>query len=304
MFRTINILTLLLVLLAGSQGSSWAESMKIKYIASIYRDMEGRGLNRPQGVTCNNTGSEIVVADSGNDRLVRYSFENDTLSGGATIRPEGLSNPLTVRLNSKGEILVLDGQHLALMRLDPEGKAAVSIEPKGIPAPSRVVPKSVAVDGDDRIYVLDIAGWRVIQLEPGGSFLKSFPIPAKVGFPGDLTVDPLGRILILDSGGGAVYAIQKETGDSTLLNGNLETYINWPKGITTDSRGIIYISDQHGGALSVLGQDGVFQGSHLGPGWKESLLEYPSQVCINGKGELFVADRENSRVQVFRLVIP
>jgi len=37
-------------------------------------------------------------------------------------------------------------------------------------------------------------------------------------------------------------------------------------------------------------------------GWNEGLLNAPSQMCINGKGQAFIADRGNSRVQVFSLV--
>jgi len=29
---------------------------------------------------------------------------------------------------------------------------------------------------------------------------------------------------------------------------------------------------------------------------------YPTQMCINEKGEVFIADRGNSRVQIFTLV--
>jgi hypothetical protein len=37
-------------------------------------------------------------------------------------------------------------------------------------------------------------------------------------------------------------------------------------------------------------------------GWNEGLLYYPSQMCISEKGEAFIADRGNSRVQVFNII--
>jgi len=37
-------------------------------------------------------------------------------------------------------------------------------------------------------------------------------------------------------------------------------------------------------------------------GWNEGLLYFPSQMCINDNGEVFIADRDNSRVQIFSLV--
>jgi hypothetical protein len=37
-------------------------------------------------------------------------------------------------------------------------------------------------------------------------------------------------------------------------------------------------------------------------GWKTGMLRYPAGLCVNGNGELFVADRGNSRLQVFRIL--
>jgi hypothetical protein len=37
-------------------------------------------------------------------------------------------------------------------------------------------------------------------------------------------------------------------------------------------------------------------------GWKDGFLRYPAQLCVNDKGEVYVADRENSRVQIFTVV--
>ena len=57
--------------------------------------------------------------------------------------------------------------------------------------------------------------------------------------------------------------------------------------------------DQYGSGIIILGSDGSFQGRQSGMGWKESLLRYPSQVCTNNSNDLFIADRNNSRVQIF-----
>jgi hypothetical protein len=37
-------------------------------------------------------------------------------------------------------------------------------------------------------------------------------------------------------------------------------------------------------------------------GWTEGLLYYPAQMAINEKGEAFIADRGNNRVQIFAVV--
>ena len=34
-------------------------------------------------------------------------------------------------------------------------------------------------------------------------------------------------------------------------------------------------------------------------GWTDGLLRWPSSVCSDGRGGLYVADRENNRIAVF-----
>jgi hypothetical protein len=60
--------------------------------------------------------------------------------------------------------------------------------------------------------------------------------------------------------------------------------------------------DRNGSAIVVLGQDWSFLGRISGMGWKEGLLSYPSQMCINSRGEIFVADTNNHRIQIFAML--
>jgi hypothetical protein len=62
------------------------------------------------------------------------------------------------------------------------------------------------------------------------------------------------------------------------------------------------VVDRNGGSVMILGQDGAFVERQSGFGWKEGRLNYPGQICINVKGEIFVADTRNDRVQIFTLV--
>ena len=60
--------------------------------------------------------------------------------------------------------------------------------------------------------------------------------------------------------------------------------------------------DENGGGIVILGQDGSFLGRQLSMGWNEGLLYYPTQMCINERGEVFIADRGNSRIDIFMIV--
>jgi hypothetical protein len=107
--------------------------------------------------------------------------------------------------------------------------------------------------------------------------------------------------LLIDSVKAMVFSAAKDSNSFSPLTKNLREYLDFPTGITTDSRGAIFLVDQNGSGIVILGQDGSFQGRQLNMGWNEGLLYYPSQMCINEKGEVFIADRGNSRVQIFML---
>jgi hypothetical protein len=72
--------------------------------------------------------------------------------------------------------------------------------------------------------------------------------------------------------------------------------------MTTDNRGIIYIVDENGSGIVILAQDGSYLGRQLSMGWNEGLLYYPAQMSITDKGEAFIADRGNSRIQIFTVI--
>jgi hypothetical protein len=49
-----------------------------------------------------------------------------------------------------------------------------------------------------------------------------------------------------------------------------------------------------------VGKDGSFKGRKLRMGWKEGELRYPSDICLDDQGNVFIADRGNNRVQMYR----
>jgi len=277
-----------------------AETVKFKYLQSIYFDEKGSGLKQPDGVACNEK-SLLVVGDTGNDRLIRYTFQDKILRGGNDIHISELSNPIRVQVNSKGEIFALDGKKRRIVRLTPEGVFESYVDPEGVPSPSAFVPRSFRIDRSDNIYMLDIFAARVLVLDPGGKYQKQIPFPKDYGFISDLSVDSKGTLLLIDCVKAVVFSATKESNSFSPLTKSLREYLSFPTSIT-ESRGTIYIVDQDGGGIVILGTDGAFIGRQLSKGWIEGLLYFPSQICINEKGEAFIADRGNGRIQVFTLV--
>jgi hypothetical protein len=278
-----------------------AEAVKLKHIQSIYFDDRGGGLKQPEGVACNEK-SLLIVGDTENDRLLRYNFQEKSLKGGGEIKIPQLSNPIRLQINSKGEIFALDGKKRRILRLNPDGTFKSYVDAEGVPSPSTFVPRSFKIDTNDNIYILDIFSARVLALNPEGKYQKQIPFPNEYGFFSDLAVDTKGNILLIDCVKAMVFSASKDAKDFSPLTKSLREYLNFPTSITNDNRGTIYIVDENGSGIIILGQDGSFLGRQLSMGWNEGFLYYPSQLCVNEKGEVFIADRGNSRVQIFTLV--
>jgi hypothetical protein len=278
-----------------------AETVKLKYIQSVYFDEKSGSMKRPEGVACGEKDL-LIVGDTENDRLLRYSYRDRNLKDGTEIKVQQLSNPIRLQINSKGEIFALDGKKRRIIRLNPDGTFKGYVDAEGIPSPSTFVPRSFKIDRNNNIYILDIFSARVLVLNPEGKYQKQISFPKDYGFFSDLSVDSKGTLLLIDCVKAIVFSAAKDSNSFSPLTKNLREYLNFPTSITTDSRGTIFIVDQNGSGIVILGQDGSFQGRQLNMGWNEGLLYYPSQMCINEKGEVFIADRGNSRVQIFTLV--
>jgi len=300
MLRRFGI-ALILSLLFSPMVSFGAETVKLRHLQSVYLDDKGSGMKQPEGVACNEK-SLLVVADSGNGRLLQFSFQDKTLKNGKEIRVSQLLFPMEVQLNSKGQIFSLDGKQRRIVYLSPAGEYLGYLAIEGLQSPSTFVPKSFKIDSKDNIYVLDVFGSRVLLLGPDGKYQKQIELPGDSGFFSDLAIDPRGTILLIDSTRARVYSSPKDSGTFSPLTGSLQEYLNFPTHITTDGRGTLYLVDTNGSGIVVLGQDGSFMGRLLTMGWNEGLLYYPSQMCINDKGQVFIADRGNNRVQIFDLI--
>ena len=297
---SIKIIIIIGILLLPVKSFS-AETVKFRHLQSIYFDEKGAGMKQPEGIACSEKGL-LIVGDTGNDRLLRYSYNDRSLKAGAEIKVQQLSNPIRIQMNSKGEIFVLDGKKRRIIRLNPDGTFKGYVDAEGIPSPSAFVPRSFKIDRNNNIYILDIFSARVLALNSEGKYQKQIPFPKDYGFFSDLAVDSKGTLLLIDCVKTMVFSAPKDSNTFSSLTKDLREYLNFPTSITTDNRGTVYVVDQNGSGIVILGQDGSFQGRQLNMGWNEGLLYFPSQMCINDNGEVFIADRDNSRVQIFSLV--
>ncbi len=273
-----------------------AAADKYKQTTSLYKDDKGGSLKAPEGVAC--TDKALIVADTANGRLLRFTLGSDGVKGGTEIKVPQLSYPLRLQLAPGGDIYALDGRLHRIVHLTPDGAFAGYLDPQGIPAPGTMSIRSFRVDGSGTIYLLDLFGQRVLVLNQAGAFIRQVPLPGDHGFPSDLAVTPSGDLLLLDGTKGAVLIARNGAESFSPLTAKLQESVSFPTYLTSDDRGGLFLVDQDGGTIATLGPDGSPTGRIATLGWKEGQLYYPGQVAVCGS-TIVVADRNNNRVQLF-----
>jgi sugar lactone lactonase YvrE len=284
------------VALLAPVGSFAAGQVKLLHATAIYQDGKDGPFREPEALACNDR--TLVVVDTGNGRLVRMNWQDGVSAEVQEIRHERLPFPIKAAITPDGEILALDGKLRTLARFNPAGEYLGEFTAKG---ETGMVVRSLRIDGQGNVYLLDIHKGRVLKLGADGQVAAALPFPAGYSYIVDLAISFNGDILLLDSSARKVYASRQGAAFALLASG-LGDYMDFPAGIETDPQGLIYLVDYSGGSIASIDPEGNFLGRHLAMGWKEGLLHYPTQLCFNGKGQAFIADRNNNRIQVFNVV--
>jgi hypothetical protein len=296
MRNALKIILFAVLCLAICSGADAAEAIKFRLMAPIYVDGKGSGIKQPEGLSCR--GNSLILADTGNGRLLRYTIAGETWTPGAEIVLPQLPYPIRVEANSKGEIFALDGKLRRIARISPSGEFQGYVDYSG-ELQGAVVPRSFRIDRNDNLIVLDVFSARVLVLDPSGKVQRQIPFPKEYGFFSDLAVDASGNIMFIDSLQRRVFTAAKNSQVITPLSESMKEEVYFPTAIAIDNRGTIFLVDQNGSGILVLAQDGTFRGRRLSMGWKDGFLRYPSQMCISETGNAFIADRENNRIEAF-----
>jgi len=162
----------------------------------------------------------------------------------------------------------------------------------------------VAVDAEDHVWVLSRAQPAVQVYQPDGKFLLSWG-QGQIGTAHQIKFDSQGNVWVVDVGS---QVILQFTPQGKLLRtlgtpgqaGCDERHFNKPTDVVITPGGEIFVSDGYGnGRVVHFDKDGKFVKAwgKLGTGPGE--LSLPHAIALDSQGRLYVADRNNARIQVF-----
>ena len=166
-------------------------------------------------------------------------------------------------------------------------------------------PSGVAVDSADRVYVYQRQGPPVLVFDRDGNFLHSWE--RRNGVPMDAHHIHVGpddtvyladrdahQVLIYDTDGNLQRAL------GTRDRAAMQAPFNHPADVCVAPSGELYVADGYGNSsVHRFSAAGDYISSFGSPGGGPGQFRVPHAVRVSEDGRVYVADRENNRVQVF-----
>lgn len=306
---------------AGRAKPKERELVVPKRLLYVLNEADGMRFKNPMGVFYDTHHDEVLVADTGNHRVVildgsagrtKCSFihrvqRDDT-------GKDSLGEPRNLAQNSRGDIFIVDTLCDYVEVCDYQGTSHGKIwlkdylTPEETPLglqPRDVKPVAATVDFKDNLYLAS-ACWIFV-------FDQDLNFQRRLGRKGmasqeftaisSLWVDTAGKIFVSDSLGYGIRVLSPE-GKVLMAFGEHEAGFNnfsMAVGVITDRRGYIWVADALRHIVSIFDANGNFL-DYIGS-WGDGpgQFAYPSSLGAHWGGRIVVADRVGSRIQCFEL---
>ena len=287
--------------------------------------------DRPMGVAVGNSG-HVYVTDTQNNRVCafdssgRFLFEFGSfgvakpLPGAVnTYEPGSLNYPVGIDTDEDGNVYVASFRNDSIEVYDPKGKPL-----RRFPDPLKVVGRGSSGQDGTGIAVTDVAvadglvyacdAYQIIVFKTDGTFVRQFGMPGiasgGLDHPNGIAIGDDGTIYVSDSNHARVTAFTAE-GEPKWnfgtppagIDDTTERDIELPRGLTVLDDGSILVADAFGFSLVRLSADGKLVAKYGVRGVEPGQLNFANDVAVL-RGFLAVADKENGRLQVVRLVGP
>jgi uncharacterized protein YjdB/sugar lactone lactonase YvrE len=178
-----------------------------------------------------------------------------------------LNNPQGIVVDSKGNIYV-SGSNSTIIKMNPSGDVLGWIGSGNCVGFNGTLgifcfPKGMTIDKNDRIFIADTYNNRIQIMDVNGNIIGKL---GNVTYPQDIAIDSNGNHYIPDS---SYYLVQR--------------------GDAVTSKNFINILNSNGDNLANFGANGS----------NASQFNLPESIAIDAKGNLFIADAKNHRIQKF-----
>ena len=163
--------------------------------------------------------------------------------------------------------------------------------------------RDVATDSQDRVYVYQSIDPPILVFDTHGNYLSSWGTGVILDAHG-IYIGPNDEVLLCDRNAHEVLKLSTE-GKVLLRMGNrerpsLQAPFNSPADAALSPSGDIYVADGYGNSIvHRFSGEGKHLASWGSRGDKPGQFTTPHGIWVDGNERVYVADRENNRVQIF-----
>ena len=269
-------------------------------------------------------GTITTIAGSG-----ERGFSGD---GGPASQAQ-LFAPFDVAADGLGNLYIVDSFNDRIRKVDATGTITTiagtgeyGFGGDGGPASQAQLfyPRGVAVDGPGNVYIA--AGSRIRKVDSTGTITTIAgrggffggdggpAVEAQFHYPSGMAVDVAGNLYIADTGNHRIRKVDA-TGTITTIAGRTfsgdggpasQAQLSEPEGVAADRAGNVYIADSNNhrirkvdatGTITTIAGTGESGFSGDGGPASQAQLSLPRGVAVDGLGNLYIADRSNSRIR-------
>lgn len=268
---------------------------------------QGPGANQlylPVGATVDAQGN-LYIADLSNNRVMKWA---PGATSGTSVTNIQMTGSTAVAVDAAGNIYIVVSTN-AVMKFPPGGgtNGTIVVGTNGIGSNANQLntPVFLFLDDANNLYIADANNYRVQKWAPGATSGVTVAGGNGVGLannqivPTSLFVDKAGNIFIADSYNNRVvkWAPGATSGVEILGPGD----INFgPRGIWVDNDGNLYLTSRDDYSVKKFAPGskvGVTIAGGNGAGAGADQFNFPTSICMDAEGNLYVPDFLNNRVQ-------
>ena len=257
-------------------------------------------LNAPSSVHVHSNG-DVYILDANNKRIVKWT--KDSTVGESLITNLEIDELSGFFIDSNLNIYVAEHLSHRVTKWTPpySGDGTVVAGGNGSGSGNNQLnePFGVFVDESQNIYVSDGQNHRVMKWAPNAS--EGVLVAGGNGagaalnqlhFPMELYVHSLGDIYITDESNGRIVKWGNGNSEGIVVAKNLAV----PRGFHITEDKVIYIADRENDRV-VKWKENYTEGVVISSGRENSTFNDPSDVFIDAKGDIYVADKDNARIE-------